>query len=210
MSPKETHSDSSGSEYNSKKLVFELIRGLILVSRAAPLRRAIQHLHLSRKTKDNRLERSRGGVRPVAAADWSDTGYWTRLTPNPGNSLAFIVWNCCVGGELVQHSAHTTASSPSRALARGCTSSPGVSPHAVTRARNRVTIHASRGDRTVGAEFCAERQTIAAKWLNCSQLNKCFQPYLAAENGAPPRERGSSLLPSRPLSCPPFPFFPPL
>lgn len=27
--------------------------------------------------------------------------------------------------------------------------------------------------RTVGAEFCAERQTIAAKWLNCSQLNKC-------------------------------------
>ena len=27
--------------------------------------------------------------------------------------------------------------------------------------------------RTVGAEFSAERQTIAAKWLNCSQLNKC-------------------------------------
>ena len=26
---------------------------------------------------------------------------------------------------------------------------------------------------TVGAEFSAERQTIAAKWLNCSQLNKC-------------------------------------
>ena len=25
----------------------------------------------------------------------------------------------------------------------------------------------------MGAEFSAERQTIAAKWLNCSQLNKC-------------------------------------
>lgn len=30
----------------------------------------------------------------------------------------------------------------------------------------------SSGD-AVGAEFYAERQTIAAKWLNCSQLNKC-------------------------------------
>lgn len=103
----------------------------------APLRRAIQHLHLSRKTKDNRLERSRGGVRPVAA-DWSDTGYWTRLTPNPGNSLAFIVWNCCVGGELVQHSAHTAP------LARGGCAPLTASLLAVTRARNRV-LHASRG-----------------------------------------------------------------
>lgn len=49
------------------------------------------------------------------------------------------------------------------------------SPPRCTRARNRV-LHASLvepGGCTVGAEFCAERQTIAAKWLNCSQLNKC-------------------------------------
>jgi len=114
--------------------------------------------------------------RPVAAVaepvavdvDWSDTGYWSRLTPNPGNSLAFIVWNCCVGGELIQHSA---------APARG-----GLMAHRLlslyTRAYNRV-LHASlvtlveSDGCTVGAEFCAERQTIAAKWLNCSQLNKC-------------------------------------
>lgn len=42
-------------------------------------------------------------------------------------------------------------------------------------ARERVNAHArfmAAYIRTVGAEFCAERQTIAAKWLNCSQLNK--------------------------------------
>lgn len=128
---------------------------------------------------------------PVAVdIDWSDTGYWSRLTPNPGNSLAFIVWNCCVGGELVQHNA---------APARGGL----VVSSRCTRAHNRV-LHASlveSGGCTVGAEFCAERQTIAAKWLNCSQLNKCFQPYLPVRER---RSRRARLLSYAPLFFPAF------
>lgn len=173
-----------------------LVRGSF--SLVSGLRRVIQHLHLSRKTKDNRLERSRGGVRlprravPVAVdVDWSDTGYWSRLTPNPGNSLAFIVGNCCVGGELVQHNA---------APARGGL----IVSSRCTRARNRV-LHASLvepGGCTVGAEFCAERQTIAAKWLNCSQLNKCSSRICPPEYGA--KERRARFFSYAPL------FFPPL
>lgn len=128
------------------------------------------------------------GVRPIAVAvDWSDTGYWTRLTPNPGNSLAFIVWNCCVGGELVQHDAQ---------LPPAEVSSPPLVIHA------RVTVcytHLSwsRRGRTVGAEFCAERQTIAAKWLNCSQLNKCSN-RICPPRTARSRPRLSSAAPSFP------------
>lgn len=134
---------------------------------------------------------SRRAVPVAVAVDWSDTGYWSRLTPNPGNSLAFIVLNCCVGGELVQH---TTQLPPAVA-----SSSPLLVVHA------RVTVYYthlswSRGGCTVGAEFCAERQTIAAKWLNCSQLNKCSNRICPLKNGAR-EERGSSFLP------PPFPLF---
>jgi len=123
---------------------------------------------------------------PVAVdVDWSDTGYWSRLTPNPSNSFAFIVWNCCVGGELVQHST---------APARGGL----IVSSRCTRVRNRV-LHASLvepGGCTVGAEFCAERQTIAAKWLNCSQLNKCSNRSCPSRRVAGAREeRSSSLMP---------------
>lgn len=59
-----------------------------------------------------------------------------------------------------------------------------------TSVRNRGTtriLWSHGGGCTVGAEFCAERQTIAAKWLNCSQLNKCYNRI------QPPRARLSPL-----------------
>lgn len=100
----------------------------------------------------------------LPSADWSDTGYWTRLTPNPGNSLAFIVWIAVLVASWYNNT-------DSRLRARGaCRVSPLLSlapscTRARARARNRV-LHAS----LALAERSAERAGIA-RWERNSVLS---------------------------------------
>lgn len=126
---------------------------IFFVSRAASTGNSASSL-ASKDQRQSSRTISRRCPRPVAA-DWSYTGYWTRLTPNPGNSLGFIVWNCCVGGELVQHNAQLPPAETSHRLSSRC-----------TRARNRV-LHASCGAGTAAV--------YGGSGILCWATNNCRQ-----------------------------------
>lgn len=160
---------------------------IFFVSRAASTGNSTSSL-ASKDQRDNHLERSRGGVRgrlPLIGRTPATGPGWP-LTPATRSALSsgIVV--------LVASWYNTTRSSRPR---RPLIASPLV-VHARVTVYYTHLVEPARRLRTMGAEFCAERQTIAAKWLNCSQLNKCSNRIQARRERRGARERSSLLSPA--------------